>query len=196
MVEDPIKGGERKMAAIFELLRTDITKLPVDAIVNAAGNRLSGGTGLDGVIHRAAGPNLRMACSKLGGCPTGEARITPGFNLSARFVIHTVGPIWRGGNYGETATLASCYTNCLSIAKQYGVKSIAFPGISTGNFGFPPEKAAFIALSTVVPVVMSDENWERVVFAFIDSYVMEPYKRTAKRSRVSLKISRQLVKRY
>jgi len=133
----------------LELHVGDITKLGVDAIVNAANEGLRGGGGVDGAIHRAAGPELLVACIGLGGCPTGQARITPGFRLPAKFVIHAVGPVWRGGGAGEDALLASCYRESLKLAAAHGVASIAFPAISTGIYGFPAERAAPIAVETV-----------------------------------------------
>jgi len=134
---------------MLEVVTGDITHLTVDAIVNAANSSLLGGGGVDGAIHRAAGPELLAACRELGGCPTGEARITPGFNLPARWVIHTVGPVWHGGDTGEDAQLASCYRRVLDLARENGVRSIAFPAISTGVYGFPKQRAAAIAIDVL-----------------------------------------------
>ncbi|WP_440975154.1 O-acetyl-ADP-ribose deacetylase [Pseudoxanthomonas winnipegensis] len=130
-------------------LRADITTLQVNAIVNAANSSLLGGGGVDGAIHRAAGPELVAACRLLGGCQTGQARITAGYRLLARYVIHTVGPVWRGGEHGEAALLADCYRNSLRLAGERGVASLAFPCISTGIYGFPPAHAAKIAVETL-----------------------------------------------
>lgn len=132
-----------------ELVLGDITRQQVDAIVNAANSSLLGGGGVDGAIHRVAGPELLEACRKIGGCPPGEARITPGFRLPARYVIHTVGPIWRGGEHGEDGILASCYRNSLALAGKHNLRSIAFPSISTGAYGFPVGRAARIAVGVL-----------------------------------------------
>ncbi|WP_349572853.1 O-acetyl-ADP-ribose deacetylase [Azotobacter salinestris] len=129
------------------LWQGDLTCLAVDALVNAANPSLLGGGGVDGAVHRAAGPGMLAACRRLGGCPTGEARLTPGFRLPARYVIHTVGPVWQGGDRGEAELLAACYRNSLALAERHGLESIAFPAISCGIYGYPPEQAAAIAVA-------------------------------------------------
>jgi O-acetyl-ADP-ribose deacetylase (regulator of RNase III) len=146
------------------IVEGDITRLELDAIVNAANKTLLGGGGVDGAIHRAAGPELREACAKLGGCDTGEAKITPGFKLPARYVIHTVGPVWGGGERGEDRLLAACYRNALALALEHGLASIAYPAISTGAYGFPPDRAARIALRTVLATLEDNAAIKRVVF--------------------------------
>lgn len=134
---------------MIRVVEGDITTLEVDAIVNAANTSLMGGGGVDGAIHRAAGPELKEACRPLGGCPTGEARITPGFRLPAHYVIHTVGPVWRGGEHEEPELLEACYRNALELALEQDVRTIAFPAISTGAYGFPKEEAARIAVTVM-----------------------------------------------
>jgi O-acetyl-ADP-ribose deacetylase len=134
---------------MIRVVVADITTLAVDAIVNAANETLLGGGGVDGAIHRAAGPQLLVACRKVGGCPAGEARITPGFDLPAKWVIHTVGPVWAGGRCNESSKLAACYRNAFELAMEYGVRTIAFPAISTGVYGYPGDRAAAIAVSSM-----------------------------------------------
>ena len=147
----------------IEVLQADITSLDVDAIVNAANRTLLGGGGVDGAIHRAAGPELLEECRKLGGCPTGQARITKGYKLPAKWVIHTVGPVWRDGKHGEDELLAGCYRNSLALAEQNDVRTIAFPSISTGAYGFPMERAARIAVTEIKNVLERNSSIEKVV---------------------------------
>lgn len=146
----------------------DITRLDVDAIVNAANSSLLGGGGVDGAIHRAAGRELVQECRTLGGCPTGEAKITKGYRLPARHVIHTVGPVWRGGNHGEDDLLASCYRNSLALAQRRGLHTIAFPAISTGIYGFPRERAARIAVAETTRFLATSNLPEQVTFVCHD----------------------------
>jgi O-acetyl-ADP-ribose deacetylase (regulator of RNase III) len=148
----------------LEIVDADITTLDVDAIVNAANRALRGGGGVDGAIHRAAGPELLAECLTLGGCATGEAKITRGYRLKARAVIHTVGPVWQGGTAGEAQLLANAYANSLALARLHGVRSLAFPAISTGAYGFPEELAADIALTTVVTALHGDRQFTRLIF--------------------------------
>jgi O-acetyl-ADP-ribose deacetylase (regulator of RNase III) len=153
------------MANRIEVVQADITTLPVDAIANAANNSLLGGGGVDGAIHRAAGPRLLEATRRIGGCPTGEARLTPGFALPARWVIHTVGPVWRGGGQGEDALLASCYRESLGLASSVGARTVAFPAISTGAYGFPIERTARIAMTEIAAYLGDHPEIERVAIA-------------------------------
>ena len=150
------------MGGGIEVEQGDITQQRVDAIVNAANPSLLGGGGVDGAIHRAAGPGLLAACRALGGCETGDAKITPGFGLPARWVIHTVGPVWRGGGHGEDDLLAACYRNALALCRPHGIRTVAFPAISTGAYGFPATRAARIALREVASVLTRDPTIHRV----------------------------------
>ncbi|HUK49992.1 MAG TPA: O-acetyl-ADP-ribose deacetylase, partial [Terriglobales bacterium] len=161
----------------IELVLGDITQQRVDAIVNAANSSLLGGGGVDGAIHRAAGPKLLEECRGMGGCPTGEARITRGYRLPAKFVIHTVGPIWRGGDADEDELLRACYRNSLSLAEDNGVNSIAFPSISTGAYGFPIERASRIAVSTVREFLSKSKIISSAAFVCFSKSDFEIYKK-------------------
>lgn len=160
----PIASAKVGPAAL-DVVVADITTLSVDAIVNAANSRLAGGGGVDGAIHRAAGPELHAACSKLGGCETGSAKITPGFRLPAKYVIHAVGPVWAGGAKNEEALLASCYRTALALARDHALGSLAYSAISTGIYGFPPDRAARIAVATLAAELAANPgSVRRVVF--------------------------------
>lgn len=159
----------------IETLLGDITTLSCDAIVNAANCSLLGGGGVDGAIHRAAGPELLAECRTLGGCPTGQAKITRGYRLPARYVIHTPGPIWQGGDHGEAALLADSYRNSLILAAQYDCRTVAFPSISTGVYHFPLELAAPIAVKTVREFLDQDQRVERVIFVCFNQRVKDAY---------------------
>ncbi|MGH9194097.1 MAG: O-acetyl-ADP-ribose deacetylase [Acidimicrobiales bacterium] len=165
-------------AAAVEAVRADITTLGVDAIVNAAKASLMGGGGVDGAIHRAAGPELLEECRTLGGCATGDAKATSGYGLPARWVIHTVGPVWRGGGEGEAVQLASCYRRCLEIADEIGARSVAFPAISTGIYGFPRAQAAEIAVDTLRSTAT---DVERVLLVAFDDETLALYRRRLER---------------
>jgi O-acetyl-ADP-ribose deacetylase (regulator of RNase III) len=161
----------------IDIVRGDITKLVVDAIVNAANTTLLGGGGVDGAIHRAAGPELLAECRTLGGCKAGEAKITRGYRLPARFVIHTVGPIWHGGTHGEPETLANCYRKSLQVAVENGIKTIAFPAISCGAYGYPIPEAAEIALKTTREFLASTNQIDKVIFVLLGEEVYEAYRK-------------------
>ncbi len=160
----------------IELYKGDITKLKVDAIVNAANKTLLGGGGVDGAIHRAAGRELLAECRNLNGCETGDAKITNGYNLPAKFVIHTVGPVYNNGKNNEAEKLANCYRKSLELAVEYGVKTIAFPNISTGVYGYPKLEAAKIAIREVRDFIRKTDNMEQVVFCVFDNDNFEIYK--------------------
>lgn len=164
--------------SILELVEGDITNQETDAIVNAANTSLLGGSGVDGAIHRAGGPKILEECKKLGGCPTGEARITPGGNLKVRYVIHTVGPIYHEGKRKEAELLANAYKNSLSLASQYKLKSVAFPSISTGAYGYPVSEAATIALKTVINYVKTHSDIELVRFVLFDQKSYQEYEKS------------------
>ena len=160
----------------IELLQGDITQLAVDAIVNAANAALAGGGGVDGAIHRAAGPELHNECRRIGGCPPGEARLTHGYKLPTPWIIHTVGPLWRGGDEGEADTLAGCYVSSLTLARDKGFREVAFPAIATGVYGFPREAAARIAVRMVTAHLAKNTLPEKVIFVCFDQPTIDAYR--------------------
>src|SRR5256885_2826610 len=174
-----------RMRSRISVVEGDITKQTVDAIVNAANTALLGGGGVDGAIHRAAGPELLEECRKLGGCPTGQARITKGYKLPAKWVIHTVGPVWRDGKHGEDDLLAGCYRNSLALAEQNGVKTIAFPSISTGAYGFPMERAAKTARSEIKNVLERNRSIEKVVLVCFGKSAFDIHREALDKIRMS-----------
>jgi len=165
------------MAGHLRALRADITTLALDAIVNAANSTLLGGGGVDGAIHRAAGPVLLRECRTLGGCETGDAKLTRGYRLPAKYVIHTVGPVWRSGEHGEPKLLASCYRRCLEIAAANNILTLAFPSISTGLYGYPIEQAADVAVSTVQSTLHKSSTVREVLFCCFSLSDLEVYER-------------------
>ena len=168
------------MSDRIEVQKGDITKLKVDAIVNAANTSLLGGGGVDGAIHRAAGPELLEFNRKLGGCSTGEAKISPGFKLPAKFIIHAVGPVWDGGKNNEDKLLANCYKNSLKLARENKVKTISFPAISTGVYRFPLERATKIAVDEVKKFLEKNESIEKVIFVCFDDETFQVYQKILK----------------
>ena len=166
-----------QQAVVMQARRVDITVLPVDAIVNAANEQLAPGGGVFGAIHRAAGPDLALACGEVGFCPTGQARITPGFRLPARYVIHAVGPVWHGGQRGEAELLASAYRSALELADSQGLTTIAFPAISTGIYGFPLRSATEIAVGTTREFLGRALNLREVTFACFSGEALQEYQR-------------------
>jgi O-acetyl-ADP-ribose deacetylase (regulator of RNase III) len=174
------------MSDRIEVVQGDITKQQVEAIVNAANNSLLGGGGVDGAVHRVAGPELLEECRKLKGCPTGEAKITRGYRLPAKWVIHTVGPVWRGGNYKEDEYLAQCYQSCFALIEKHLLKTVAFPSISTGAYRFPLERATRIAVTETINFLKRNNFVEKIVFVCFNKSVYDCYIAELKKYSISL----------
>lgn len=170
----------------IEVVQGDITKQKVDAIVNAANNSLLGGGGVDGAIHRVAGPELLKECRKLKGCPTGEAKITRGYQLPAKWVIHTVGPIWRDGNYKEDEYLAKCYQSCFNLTEEYWLKTVAFPSISTGVYRFPLERATKIAVTETINFLKRNNFVKKIIFVCFNDRVYDYYAAELKKYSINI----------
>jgi len=170
-----LSGNEAAMTSKISILKADITSLAVDAIVNAANESLLGGGGVDGAIHRAAGPELFDECYQIGGCPTGEAKLTKGYRLPAKFVIHTVGPVWTGGERGEPELLANCYRSVFKIARENGIRSLAFPAISCGIYRFPVDRAVRIAVAETVAELIGSDAIQKVIFACFGKDIYQAY---------------------
>jgi len=175
-----IPDREKKRMEKIKIIEKDITTLTVDAIVNAANNSLLGGGGVDGAIHRTAGPHLLEECRKMNGCATGDAKITAAYNLPAKYIIHTVGPIWRDGNHKEAELLASCYKKCFELINKNGLTSIAFPAISTGAYCFPQHKAATIALKEAFTALEKNQKIKEIIFTCFNLSTIQAYKKALK----------------